>query len=72
MKDDILLKLGYKVKYERDKRGISQEKLSELSGVGITTVGMLERGEGNVTIKNLLKIAKVLELDLGILTDFKL
>jgi transcriptional regulator with XRE-family HTH domain len=71
MEKDIALKLGYKIKYERDKKGISQEELSELSQVGIATIGKLERGICNITIKNLYNIAKVLDLDLGILTDFK-
>jgi len=71
MEKDIALKLGYKIRYERDKRGISQEELAELSGVCIATIGKLERGICNITIKNLYNIAKVLDLDLGILTDFK-
>lgn len=71
MDNEEALKLAYKVKYERDKMGISQEKLSELSGVGMTTIRSLERGVGNITVNNLLKIAKVLNLDLGILTNFK-
>lgn len=72
MNNEEALKLAYKIKFERDKRKISQEMLSELSGVGISTIKNLERGIGNITIKNLCKIAKVLELDLGILTNFKL
>jgi len=71
MEKDIILKLGYKIRYERDKRGISQEELAELAQVSIKTIGKLERGICNITIKNLYNIAKVLDLDLGILTNFK-
>lgn len=71
MKDESALKLAYKIKFERDKRDISQERLAELTGLGVTTIRNLERGVGNITVKNLCKIAKVLDLDLGILTDFK-
>lgn len=71
MEKDILLKLAYKIKYERDKRGLSQEDLAELAQMSVKTISKLERGIGNMTINNLYKIAKVLDLDLGILTDFK-
>ncbi|MDR1327674.1 MAG: helix-turn-helix transcriptional regulator [Heliobacteriaceae bacterium] len=71
MDKDIALKLAYKIKYERDKRELSQEQLSELTGMSVATIGKIERGIGNITIGNLYRIAKVLELDLGILTNFK-
>ncbi len=71
MDNELSLKLAYKVKFERNKKNISQEQLAEITGLGITTIRNLERGVGNITVKNLCKIAEVLELDLGILTDFK-
>lgn len=71
MKDELALKLAYKIKYERNKRNISQEQLSELTGLGVATIRNLERGLGNITVKNLCKIANILDLDLGILTNFK-
>ncbi len=72
MESDEALKLAYKIKFERNKRNISQEELADLSGVSISTIKNIERGIGNITVKNLCKIAKILELDLGILTNFKL
>ncbi len=71
MDNEEALKLAYKIKFERDKRNLSQEELAEYSGVSVSTIKNLERGIGNITVKNLCKIAKVLELDLGILTNFK-
>lgn len=44
-------------------RGISQEELAELAGVHRTYVGMLERGEKNVTIYNIERIAIALNVD---------
>lgn len=40
--------------------GLSQEELAELAGVHRTYVGMLERGEKNVTIYNIERVAKAL------------
>ena len=54
----------------RDQRGISQEKLGSLAGVHRTYIGMLERGEKNITLGNMEKIAKALGVRLRDLIDF--
>lgn len=72
MKNDILLKLGYKIKYERTKKGISQEELAELSGLSVRTISALEIGSSNIRFTNLYSIVKALNLNLGDFSDFKL
>lgn len=44
----------------RSERSISQEELAELAGVHRTYVGMIERGEKNVTVLSAAKIATAL------------
>ena len=44
----------------RAERGLSQEELAEAAGVHRTYIGMLERGEKNVTIYNIERIATAL------------
>lgn len=51
----------------RTERGMSQEQLAEAAGVHRTYVGMLERGEKNVTIYNIERIAKALAVDPSVL-----
>lgn len=46
----------------RTERGLSQEGLAEAAGVHRTYVGMLERGEKNVTIYNIERIARALDV----------
>lgn len=46
----------------RTERGLSQEELAEAAGVHRTYIGMLERGEKNVTIYNIERIARALEV----------
>ena len=69
-KNYILLKFGRKVRYERERRSISQEKFGELAGVHRTYVGMIERGEKNITLLNIEKIAEALDISLKQLLDF--
>lgn len=64
MKAPILLKFGKRVRQLRDERGISQEKLGEIAKVHRTYVGMIERGEKNVTLTNIEKFARALKLDI--------
>ena len=55
-------KLGLKIRIERQKQKISQEKLAELANLNRNFVGMIERGETNVTVKNLENIANALNI----------
>lgn len=52
--------------YERIKAGLTQKRLSDLSGVNIRQIQRVENGEseaGNLTAKNLLAIADALGID---------
>jgi transcriptional regulator with XRE-family HTH domain len=52
------------VKNRKDILAVNQEYLAELSGVGIATIKRFESGKGNITLKNLQKIADVLGLEI--------
>ncbi len=51
-------------------RLLSQEKLAELANLNRNFIGMIERGETNVTVKNLENIANVLKLPIQDLFKF--
>ena len=58
----IVISFGLKVKELRKQKNISQEKLAELAGLHRTYIGMIERGEKNLTILNIEKIALALNV----------
>jgi transcriptional regulator with XRE-family HTH domain len=60
MNRDLLKKFGKKLKTIRIKRSLSQEKLAEEAGVHRTYIGMVERGEKNITLLNIKRMAKAL------------
>lgn len=60
MNRELSKKFGLRVRTLRNTLGISQEKLAEKAGVHRTYIGMIERGEKNITLSNIEKIASAL------------
>ena len=50
------------VRRKRLELGLSQEELAEYAGVHRTYIGMLERGEKNVTIYNIERLSIALDV----------
>lgn len=56
--------LGKNIHKYRMENGISQEKLAEYCGLHRTYIGAVERGERNISIDNIEKIANALGVDI--------
>jgi transcriptional regulator with XRE-family HTH domain len=56
--------VGLNIRKIREDKGLSQEKLATLADLHRTYVGQIERGEKNIGIKNLEKIAKALGVNI--------
>lgn len=63
-KKKILLSFGEQVRLIRKDLGFSQEELADKAGLHRTYIGMIERGEKNITLTNIEKIAKALDVDI--------
>lgn len=59
---DIIRMLGKNIRHERVRQGFSQEDLAEKAGLHRTYIGMVERGERNITLLNYAKIVDALNL----------
>lgn len=61
---NILVSLGRRIQAIREKAGLTQEELEEKTGVNTKYISAIERGQKNVTIKTLEKLAKGLNVEL--------
>jgi len=63
--DDLLQRFGDRLRSIRLRKGISQEKLAEIAGVHRTFVSSVERGERNISLQNIARLAKALEVTMA-------
>jgi transcriptional regulator with XRE-family HTH domain len=63
MEGDLQRELGRKLKHYRNARGLSQEDFAELLGVHRTYMGGIERGERNLTLRSVERIAERAGID---------
>ena len=67
--EDINSRVGFSIRRIREDRGLSQEKLADLAGLHRAYIGHIERGEKNIGVRNLEKIAKALGVGIRDLLD---
>jgi len=68
----LLQQIGSRIRTIRLEVGLSQEKLAFASGLDRSYVGSVERGERNIAVINLLKIATALNISLSDLLKIEL
>ncbi len=69
MKSNINEEVGFNIRRIREERDLSQEELATLASLHRAYVGQIERGEKNIGLKNLEKIAKALNVSIKVLLD---
>ncbi|MCD4783538.1 MAG: helix-turn-helix transcriptional regulator [Candidatus Eremiobacteraeota bacterium] len=67
---NIKKRFGLKIKRLRKERKLSQEKLAEKAFLDRTYIGGVERGERNISLLNIEKIANALDLNIINLFEF--
>ncbi|NLT06772.1 MAG: helix-turn-helix transcriptional regulator [Solirubrobacterales bacterium] len=70
MEGELQRRVGRNLRAHRDARGLSQEAFAEVAGVHRTYMGGIERGERNLTLKAVERIAGRIGVDpLDLLAD---
>jgi transcriptional regulator with XRE-family HTH domain len=63
--EDIRVRFGKAIRKRRRKLGVSQEAFADICGLDRTYIGGIERGERNVALINIERIAKALRISLS-------
>ncbi|MFA6458930.1 MAG: helix-turn-helix transcriptional regulator [Candidatus Paceibacterota bacterium] len=66
----FLIFLGKKIREKRDKMGVTQEEMGKIMKMHRTYVGMVERGEKNISVQNLKRFSVALKVKMSELIDF--
>lgn len=67
----LLREFGNRIRYLRTQNELSQEKLSYKTGFHRTYIGMIERGERNISLTNIAVFSKVFNLTIDELLKFE-
>jgi transcriptional regulator with XRE-family HTH domain len=57
-------KLGTLIRHVREERHLLQRELADQAGIPVRTLGRIERGEVDMRLSTLRKIAKALNVDI--------
>lgn len=66
---DATGEFGRRVREHRTSLGLSQEALAEGTDIHWSYLGQVERGQTNLTLHNILKLAAALKVDAGELVN---
>ena len=67
---DVKVLFGNRVRKLRKERGLSQEELADKAELDRSYVGGVERGERNISLENICRIASALKLAPSCLLEF--
>ena len=60
--ENLKIQLGIKIRFFRQQASLSQEQLADLASLHRTYIGSVERGERNVSLENIVQIARALNV----------
>ncbi len=59
---DIRILFGQRLREIRERKQLSQEKLAALAGLNRTYISKIERGERNISVETVAKLAQALDI----------
>ncbi|MBR6162543.1 helix-turn-helix transcriptional regulator [bacterium] len=71
MDEGVIYKsIGQRIKFLRERKGLTQEKLAELTGLSLDYIGKIEVNINKPGLKALIKISKALEVHIKEIFNF--
>lgn len=70
--ENVLIKFGKKLAQIRKSKGWTQEKLALESEIARSYLGEVERGRRNISLINICRLAKTLEVKVSEITNFEI
>lgn len=67
VRKDLNILVGANIKRERENAGFTQDRFSELLGIGSKSLSSIERGVVGVSLTTLLKICDILHISANVL-----
>ena len=64
-----LIRLGLAIRKRRGSLSLSQKKLAEIADVHRNYIGLVERGEQNISVENLIRLARALKCKASVVMD---
>lgn len=64
--------LGQRIREARKQKNMSQEDLADSSGLALSQIGRMERGDINATLSSVFSISRALEIEVSTLFTFVL
>ncbi len=61
-KKDLNVQIGANIKRARENAGLTQDKLSEMIGLGVKSLSAIERGTVGISLASLCKLCQVLSV----------
>lgn len=69
LNNGLIIEFGQRIRQLRTDNKLSQERLSQITGFHRTYIGMVERGERNISLTNMAVFARVFKMSLSELLD---
>lgn len=69
--EEAVRAFAIQLKTLREKKGMSQQMLSDAAEIALSQIGRIETAQINPTISTLVRLAEALEIELNELFDFK-
>ena len=64
-REDLVVKVGERVRQVREKRGLSREDISSRTDIDMTLLSQIEEGKVAPPLGTIIKLAKALEMEMG-------